>query len=453
MAGGNRLGAVRGVVAATLVASVALAATAHARTVRCELPRTGDFATAGPTTVDLDPAKVRAAIDYASTRNALSVRVYRNGCLVGRSALDPTTESTPNDVWSTTKGVVSLLVGRAQQLGYLQLDDPISKFALPATDAAHGAITVRQLLTESSGLHFNWPADLNMAADDDVRFTLALPFDRRPGTYFEYAQTTITLLLSVIEHAVHEDVQTFAQRELFTPLGIPRDDWFWLRDRAGNTQGWAHLFLPPKYLARFGYLLLRDGRWRGRRLISSAYAREVHEGTAPNHAYGYLLWSNAGDSAVTPSIPARKVIPGPRPLIKSAPDDMFAFIGANDQDVFVIPSLDMVVVRTGLGGNQTKDPQTAVTANTGDWLHEFFRTLMSGVRDHHFDDPGPYVDRDPVLLDPAYFVDPVTLAASMGVGPGAAPGCNPTGCDGRVDMEGYAQTLADAVRALAHTAR
>ncbi|MEX2193978.1 MAG: serine hydrolase [Thermoleophilaceae bacterium] len=404
------------------------------------------FEQAAPDDLGLDPAAVRDAIGFATTRSALSVRVYRHGCLAGASVLDPLTEDVPNDVWSTTKAVVSLLTGRATTLGLLDIDDPIGEYLpdWPGVDAEHRAITIRHLLTETSGLRFSWTPELAGLPADSVRYTLALPFEHQPGTWFEYAQFTLTLLAYVVERAVGEDLQAFAQRELFGPLGIDRRDWFWERERAGHTAGWAHLHLAPADLARIGALMLSGGTWRRERLLDAAWLEEAHTPTAPNPAYGFAIWTNAGGGAVTPSLPSRKVVEGPRSLVKSAPADLYLSIGFQDQLVMVIPSLDMVIVRTGTFGNVSLDPQTLVTANTGDWMHEFFRILMRGVRDADIPDPGPLPDRAPTPVDLGYFVDARALTGAVGLGPQAPEGCTALGCDGRIAVEGLLQTGVDA---------
>lgn len=413
---------------------------------RCELPSgSGDFASKSPAELDLDPAAVAAAARYANLTNAVSLRIYRYGCLAGESALDPLTKSVPNNVWSTTKGVTSMLTGRALQLGLLRLDDPIGRY-IPEADAAHAAITIRQLLTQSSGLRFVWTGDLNLGHPDSVRYTLALPFDHEPGTEFTYGQTTVSLLAHTVERAVGEDLQAFAQRELFGKLGIERDDWFWLRDRAGNTHGYAFLFMASQDLARLGHLMLNGGAWNGERLLPASYVAQAGRASSTNGYYGYLLWSNEGDSGFTVEIPDSRELH--RPLVASAPRDLYAFVGFLDQIVFVIPSLDMVVVRTGLPGNYVLEPQEILSAHAGKWMHDFFRILMRGVRDQSIADPGPYVDNGPVALDLQYFVDPVTILGSLALGPQAPAGCNLLGCDGGISYEGLVQSVRDALDTL-----
>ena len=249
--------------------------TVHQAENRCDWPESGTgFASADPQALDLDPAAVQSALRYANASNATSVRIYRYGCLAGEGALDPLTKGIPNNVWSTTKGVVSVLTGRAVQLDFLELDDPIGLY-IPEADTGHGALTFRQLLTQTSGMPLVWTSELNAGSVDTVRQALALPIEHEPGTEFTYGQITVTLLAHAVERAVGMDLQEFAQQEIFDPIGITRDSWFWLRDRSGNTQGYAYLFMAPRELARIGHLMLNAGTWDGQRLLPEDYVRPV----------------------------------------------------------------------------------------------------------------------------------------------------------------------------------
>lgn len=415
-------------------------------TAKCALPMPGEeFAALPAADLNLDAEAVNDALRYAAATNALSIRIYRHDCMVGAGILDPLTESIPNNVWSTTKGVTSMLTGRAIQLGLLGIDDPIGKY-LPEAGAEHAAITVRQLLTQSSGLHFAWTGDLlSYAGPDSVRYTLALPFDSAPGSEFTYGQTTVSLLAKVVERAAGYDLQDFAQNELFGPLGIARDEWFWLRDRAGNTHGYAFLFIAPKHMARLGHLMLNEGAWNGERLLPTRYVREAGEPSAANPFYGYLLWSNKADAGYPVELLSEPTLVMHQ-LVPSAPRDMYAFVGFLDQIIFVIPSLDMVVVRTGFPGNYELNLQTVTSAHPGRWMHEFFRILMRGVKDQTIADPGPYDGYNtPAPLDLRYFVDPLSITGSLGLGPQAPEGCNLLGCEGGISYEGLLRTVEDAV--------
>jgi CubicO group peptidase (beta-lactamase class C family) len=426
----------------TLSAAPATAETTHHG---CPLPPGGEeFKRTAPSAVAMDPEGVQKALDFATLHSAASVRVYRHNCLVETSRLDPVTEDIQNNIWSSTKGVVSMLAGRTAQLGHLDIADRIGRY-IPEADHAHSRITIKQLLTQSSGLPLNWTNELSQLPPDTVRYTLALPFEDEPGTDFEYGQTTVTVLGYAIEKAVGKDLQTFAQEQLFGPIGIERDDWFWLRDRAGNTHGYAYLFMTPKDLARLGHVMLHDGRWRDQQLLPERYVRAASSPSDTNGFYGYLLWINKLDHGYTVDIPDQKYIKNHR-LVESAPRDMYTFIGFLDQVIFVIPSLDMVVVRTGFPGNHTLDPQQLITAHPGEWMHGFFRILMGAVEDTNIPDPGPYQSDIDIQFDYNYFVDPGETAIALGLGPHAPEGCTVLGCENPLATKGYIQTGRDAAR-------
>src|SRR5699024_7390993 len=110
----------------------------------------------------------------------------------------------------------------------------------------------------------------------------SLPFDHPPGSYFEYAQTPVTLLAAVVEAAAGQDLQDFAAAQLFEPIGITRDRWWWSRDAAGHTVGYASLSMRPVDLARLGTLLLDGGRWGPRQLIDPGYVDAMSASSPAN---------------------------------------------------------------------------------------------------------------------------------------------------------------------------
>ncbi len=127
----------------------------------------------------------------------------------------------------------------------------------------------------TSGLEWNVFRDYNVfTMRDRVRDALTLEVVHPPGTYFEYAQSTVALLAEAIGRPAGEDMQAFAQRELMDPLGIPADAWSWARDPAGHVQGFYGVNMRPDDFGRLGELMRRGGVWRGRRLLSRRYVNE-----------------------------------------------------------------------------------------------------------------------------------------------------------------------------------
>ena len=386
-----------------------------------------------PASVGLDGAKLQSAFDWATAHESYSVLVVRHGCLAGASRLDPVTSMVPLDGWSMTKSVVSMLVGRAVTLGRFDIDKPIGTW-VPGADAAHAALTPRQLLTMSSGLHRNWIRDVfeNPIMPDSVADALSLRFDHAPGTWWEYQQTPVTLLGYAVERAVGKDLQSFAQEQLFGKIGIAAGSWIWDRDRAGHTHGWAHLHMRSPDWARLGYLMLHGGNWNGTQLISSSYVQASITRNPLDHANGMLWWLNGGDTFVLPAVYGQDA--GPGELIPGAPHDMYLMAGMQNQRVYVIPSLDLVIVRLGEPGSNELDTRSSVwTGRAGELDHELLRRILESVTDVHVPDMGPYRGSSLVLPPTnAGMVGDATelndVMAGAGVPRWGPAGCTPAGC-------------------------
>jgi CubicO group peptidase (beta-lactamase class C family) len=365
----------------------------------CPIPD-GEWQRAAAADAGMDEAKLQEALDWSAEHTGLSTAVYRHGCLVGESRLDAVTRDQPLDGWSMTKSVASMVVGRAVTLGLLDVEAPIGPL-MPETeaDAEHAALTPRDLLTMTSGLHKNYVREVMLPLPDRVCDALALPFDHDPGTTWQYAQTTPDLLLYAVERAVGEDVQEFAQTELFGPIGIPAGSWTWDRDAHGHTLGWAHLHMRNGHWARLGQLMLQGGLWNGRRLLSEDYIGQALGRVPDNPAYGFLFWLNGGPWWQTPDVEGPDY--GEGSIIPAGPSDLFLMAGIGEQRNFVIPSRDLVIVRLGDRGSHEADTRVTLwTGRAGQVDHELVRGVLSSVTDVAYQDPGVYHSAGLVLPPP-----------------------------------------------------
>lgn len=421
----------------------------------CTAPAPGAGSTqTSPASAGLDPAKFAEAMHFAESRLRLNVQVHRNNCLVGAAPLNPATKDVPWNLMSSTKSVVAMLAGVAVKQDKLSVNAPIGRY-LPAGlgDAAHRAITVRDLLTQTSGLKVSTLSEaLPGFAGVDVnivREALATPIEHKPGTYFEYSQYDTNLLAYVIQRAVGQDLQRFAQQELFGPIGIGAHDYFWLRDRSGNTYGFANLYLPAKDFARLGLLMENGGAWNGRRLINPDYVHSAAAPTTTNPCYGYLFWTNH-KPCIGPSLPSRQVF-NTAPL-PGMPSDAYAMVGFLQQNNFIAPSLGLVVTWTGAFGDVSADPQTLISASPHSELyHKFLRLLSQAFVHPRLPDPGPYKPSFNLELKPQQVLDPAMLAGGIGLGPDAPPGCNVLLCtDTPLPHKGTTQNVGAILDAVTH---
>ncbi|MGH3708887.1 MAG: serine hydrolase domain-containing protein [Pseudonocardiaceae bacterium] len=437
----------------------------------CAMTRTGEYEKTDPAAVGLDPAKLRAALDYANLSNPFTMKVFRRGCLISEGFRDSVFDRVPANDWGQTKTITALITGIAQDQGLVDIDAPIGRY-LPADlgDAAHRAVTLRNLLQASSGVEVNQVRGLNLVADQSrAREFFTIPIVHQPGTYFEYDQTAASVIIYVVQHAIWQrepglDFQDYAQRELFDQLGIPKSAYFWQRDRAGTTTAYSQLFLRPREFGRLAELIRSGGSYDGTRVISERYLRELRTAARTNCSYGFLTYLNScrsGQTQVNDSIPIRREIGGV-PWVASAPADMVFTAGPGIR-TFVIPSLDLVVTHSGeaqevdlLASGPRADVEGIIPSRpAGASIHEFFRLLMAAITDMPSQvratiaNPGPY-DRGPEAgVDVTQFLYPLDAPAGsyLSVGPGAPQGCNPLGCAGESN-DGIQHYVGDVPRTI-----
>jgi CubicO group peptidase (beta-lactamase class C family) len=367
--------------AAITVAALAAVPASASAAVRCEVPGPGDWQVVTPEEAGMDSAKLRDAISYGQQNTSYAIRVYRHGCRVGEDSLAALNRDEQYQSWSMAKSVVALAFGRAMTLGLMSPDDPLGSL-LPEADQAHGEITMRDLLTMTSGLEWNGFRDYNIAMPDRLQNALTTPVAREPGSYWEYSQDGVALLTEAVGRAAGQDFQMFVQENLFRPIGIEPGDWWWQRDQEGHTQGFFGLHMSADDFGRLGELMRRGGEWGGRRLLSERFVAEAIEPVPQNGCYGYLIWLNASKPCIGPRVTDRPV--SPERNFPTLPSDVYQYSGLFGQWVTVFPSQGLVVVRTG------QDNGT-FTGNSA-WQEEMYRRMLGAITDEPVSSPPPAPD-------------------------------------------------------------
>jgi CubicO group peptidase (beta-lactamase class C family) len=322
----------------------------------------GDLLPDEPPPPGLDSAKIREAADsaFASSEGLTAgfVVVHR-GRIVAERYANGAHRDMPLESWSMGKSITGTLIGVLIQQGAFRLEDPAPIPEWRTTpDDPRAKIRIMDLLRMSSGLRFSRgsPDDLPGYHDHDLIYTGAIDaFDFavsrepqfEPDRFGRYRNVDVMILGRLIRDAVRqrgEEYLTWPQRALFDKLGMRR--MVLETDPYGNFLLSGYDYGTPRDWARLGMLYLNDGVWNGERLLPEGWTRFVST-PAPAWAdstYGAMVWVNA---------------PGTWPL----PRDAFAFRGAGGQDTYVVPSLDLVVVRMGhFPGSRagTRDLQAAL---------------------------------------------------------------------------------------------
>jgi CubicO group peptidase (beta-lactamase class C family) len=280
----------------------------------------------------------------------------------------PHDANTLHNTESITKGVVALLVGVAFDRGWLHdLDASIFSFLPEYADLRSpdkDRITLRHLLSMTSGL--DWPeralavddpanvVQRGRIASDPYRFVLGRSVVAGPGLVWNYNGGGVWLLGHILSKVTGRPLGDLAKVTLFEPLGI--NDWEWQQFPNGDPDTSGGLRLRPRDLAKLGQLVLDGGAWRGRLIVPADWVQQMTARQSPRgswfgfaDAYGYLWWEGRS------SIGGRDI-------------DWIAAFGRGGQRLYVVPSLDLVVVVTaGLyksshGGPPS--PQESLAADT-----------------------------------------------------------------------------------------
>jgi CubicO group peptidase (beta-lactamase class C family) len=285
-------------------------------------------------------------------------------------------ETKPHISWSVAKSVSSALVGVAVKQKALTLDDSICKY-VSGYSGQICDIHVKDPITFGTGLAWqegyeNEPYQTSSVISmlygvghgDQIKHILTHKLDAAPGTRWMYSTGDAELASTIAKNAL---IGRFGKDAFWTLFfdKIGMTSAVVEEDGLGAPQGGSMVYATPRDYAKFGFLFLNDGCWNGERLLpegwvkSSTTPSEVFVASAPESEdtpSGYSWWLNRP----IPAAPRLPRAPKGKPW-KDSPDDTYTAIGHWGQYVVVVPSQDLVIVRTGDDRNKGLDINQLVT--------------------------------------------------------------------------------------------
>lgn len=244
-----------------------------------------------------------------------------------------------HDVASIRKSLLSALLGMAVEDNRFKLTDTLNQLGIddkePALSEAEKKATLADLLTSRSGVYH--ATDLEPAAVAAQRPPRG---SHSPGTFWYYNNWDFNAAGSIYEKAVGLDVFTSFKQKIADPIGM--QDFSLDACYYGGSKTSVHRHygfrLSARDLARFGLLYSRGGTWHDQQIVPASWVRtsvkpmaEPHNEIFAGRGYGYMWWSGfASDWAPTVTLP----------------EGTFYALGFGSQYLFVVPSLDLVVVHT-----------------------------------------------------------------------------------------------------------
>ncbi len=296
----------------------------------------------------VDAQGIADAERYADATESAALLIYHQGALRYEKywpGFDRSTRTNPN---SMHKPVLGLLVGVAIADGFIDsVDAPASKWITEWQGDERRAITVRHLLQMSTGLEVpifgTWKSAKILFGSDLAAGVLGLPSVKPSGSEYQYSNANSQLLLILLERATGQRYSSYLSSRFWQRLGAD-DASLWMDREGGLPRGFCCLFATARDWLRVGRLFLDGGRVGEDQVIPAAWIADTVLPAAKNSNFGYQLWLGS------PPGTERRYNDYTVKAYHSEPfaaKDIIYIDGFGGQRVYIVPSLDLVIVRTG----------------------------------------------------------------------------------------------------------
>lgn len=272
-------------------------------------------------------------VDSLKTRSV--VVIYKDQ-IIAEEYADGFDENSLHLGWSMTKSVMSTMYGVLEQQGKVNIQQPAPIDAWKNDDRSK--ITINNLLQMNSGLE--WIEDYNTISDvtkmlfleaDMTLSQINKPLIGAPNETWNYSSGTSNLLSRILrqQFSTHQEYLDFWYADLIDRIGM--NSMIVEADMAGNYVASSYAWATARDWAKFGLLYLHEGNWNGDQVLNENWIDYVATPTnGSNKKYGAQFWLNAGGE------------------LPDVPTTMYFADGFQGQRVFIFPTKDLVVVRTGL---------------------------------------------------------------------------------------------------------
>jgi len=289
--------------------------------------------------------------------------VAKNDKIVFEQYWDDYSENSLSNSFSMAKSIVSLMIGIAIDEGYIgSVDDPIGKYLPEFMIGERSKVTIRHLLEMSSGLSWDeaYASPFSMTTKGYYGQNLAeLVLTQEslypPGEKHEFKSGNTQLLGLIIEASTGETMSTYASQKLWKPMGAKNDALWSIDKEKGVEKAFCCFNSNARDFARFGKLLLHDGMVNGKQVVSKSYMDKLddpalHLTDNNGNKVDYYSWQWW--------------------LMEYENHQVVYMRGVNGQYVFVIPDLDLVIVR--LGHKRSKEKQGVIPIDIYSYLEAGF---------------------------------------------------------------------------------
>ena len=335
---------------------------------------------AGPQQRTISDEALDAVVEYSAARNSTSILVWHRGQLMVREHFQGTDANSLIVGKSMAKMVAGVVVGRAIKDGYIEsLDEPAVHYLKEWQGTDKAAITIRHMLHMAAGLEPFYEVNNNpfgrflrsyIGGHNESTMLDGYALINEPGSTYDYSQVVSDLLGLILERATGMPYGQYLSQGLLEPIGAQGGQVMMNR-----PDGVAHtgccLLLPPEAWLRIGIFLLDGGVVDGQAMLPEGWMDDYLRPSPANPAMGLHIWLGEPylerRSWSEVGTPSRFGVLHSEPYLAS---DLFLFDGNGHQVVYIVPSQELVAVRTG--------SWTFATGN--EWDNAFIpNTLIRGI--------------------------------------------------------------------------
>ena len=286
----------------------------------------------------------RAAADYSTANEGVSMLVMQSGEIIFEEYANGGGPDTPWVTASGTKSFWGVLLAAMVRDGEARIDELVSDTITEwQTDPLKREITVSHLLSMTDGLAGQEPGPDPVETYAEA---VALPTVSRPGTTFVYRPASFQIFGEWVRRKVagrYSDAVEYMQARIFDNLGIAPAYW------PTEADGMPRMPSSSEWTARdwavFGEFVRLGGNWNGVQLVDPDALAANFVGTAANKAYGLGWWLAQPIPEGVIEQPSRTAFLNSLSDDQRIPDDVVIAMGGGNQRMYIIPSLELVIVR------------------------------------------------------------------------------------------------------------
>ena len=293
------------------------------------------------------------AAKYSESKRGTSLLVVQNGRTVFEHYGSDGVVDGRWPIFSGTKSFWGLAALVAVSEGLFKLDDPVATTITEwKSDPQKSQITIRQLLTLTSGIE-DAPHLHRESIRDRNAMAIRLSVVAAPGSRFIYGPSHLQIFGELLRRKLNGRSEiSYLEEHIVGPLALTALEY--KRDGRGNPLLASGFELSAREWARLGELVLNHGNYHGRQLVAESLLRQAFAGSAANPSYGLTFWLNRqAPNAAEVDVEKMLDLKWQRAqwtnicICRAAPSDMIVALGSNQQRLFVIPSMNAVIVRQG----------------------------------------------------------------------------------------------------------